>query len=91
MQMLLTLRFDGEQWRNGGNATAQTMTLEYGIDTDYTLHAPVARLHAGNLPEALTALGALYATQGLVISLAGDRIVVSPAAGATVPPSGAVQ
>ena len=67
------------------------MTLEYGIDTDYTLHAPVAQLHAGNLPEALTALGVLYATQGLVISLAGDRIVVSPAAGATAPPSGAVQ
>ena len=31
----LTLRFDGEQWRNGGNATAQTMTLEYGIGTTF--------------------------------------------------------
>ncbi|GAB4351899.1 MAG: hypothetical protein Fur0042_20290 [Cyanophyceae cyanobacterium] len=27
----LTLSFDGEQWRNGGNATPQSMVLEYGI------------------------------------------------------------
>jgi hypothetical protein len=26
-----TLSFDGEQWRNGGNASAQTMILEYGL------------------------------------------------------------
>jgi autotransporter-associated beta strand protein len=26
-----TLSFNGEQWRNGGNTTAQTMKLEYGI------------------------------------------------------------
>ena len=26
-----TLGFDGEQWRNGGNASAQTMKLEYGF------------------------------------------------------------
>lgn len=26
-----TLRFDGEQWRNGGNANAQSLTFEYGF------------------------------------------------------------
>jgi len=26
----LNLSFNGEQWRNGGNTTAQTMVLEYG-------------------------------------------------------------
>jgi hypothetical protein len=30
-----TLRFDGEQWRNGGNATAQTMVLEYGFGASF--------------------------------------------------------
>lgn len=27
----VTLSYDGEQWRNGGNATAHTYTLEYGF------------------------------------------------------------
>jgi len=27
----LTLRYDGEQWRNGGNASTQSMVLEYGF------------------------------------------------------------
>lgn len=27
----VSLSFDGEQWRNGGNATAQTMVLQYGF------------------------------------------------------------
>ena len=30
-----TLRFDGEQWRNGGNTTAQTMVLEYGFGASF--------------------------------------------------------
>jgi len=30
-----TLGFDGEQWRNGGNTTAQTMVLEYGIGASF--------------------------------------------------------
>ncbi len=29
------ITFDGEQWRNGGNATAQTMVLEYGFGTNF--------------------------------------------------------
>lgn len=31
-----TLGFDGEQWRNGGNATAHTMVLEYGFGTNFS-------------------------------------------------------
>lgn len=31
----LTLRYDGEQWRNGGNATAQTMALEVGFGATF--------------------------------------------------------
>jgi predicted extracellular nuclease len=32
----LDLSFNGEQWRNGGNATAQTMVLEYGFGSSFT-------------------------------------------------------
>lgn len=30
-----TLGFDGEQWRNGGNTTAQTMELQYGFGSTF--------------------------------------------------------
>lgn len=30
-----TVSFDGEQWRNGGNANAQTMVLEYGFGATF--------------------------------------------------------
>ena len=32
----ITLGFNGEQWRNGGNATAQTMVMEYGFGASFT-------------------------------------------------------
>jgi hypothetical protein len=32
----VSINFDGEQWRNGGNTTAQTMVLEYGLGSDFT-------------------------------------------------------
>lgn len=31
----VTLGFDGEQWRNGGNASAQTMVLQYGFGSTF--------------------------------------------------------
>lgn len=31
-----TIAFNGEEWRNGGNTTAQTMVLEYGFGTNFT-------------------------------------------------------
>jgi hypothetical protein len=30
-----SLRFDGEQWRNGGNTTAQTMVFQYGFGASF--------------------------------------------------------
>jgi hypothetical protein len=30
-----TLNFDGEQWRNGGNTTAQKLTVQYGFGTSF--------------------------------------------------------
>ncbi len=32
----ITLGFNGEQWRNGGNTSAQTMVLEYGFGPSFT-------------------------------------------------------
>ncbi len=32
----VTVAYDGEQWRNGGNATAQNMTLEYGFGPSFS-------------------------------------------------------
>ena len=32
----LDVAFNGEQWRNGGNTTAQSMVLEYGFGTSFT-------------------------------------------------------
>lgn len=31
-----TIAFNGEQWRNGGNTTAQSMVLEYGFGNSFT-------------------------------------------------------
>jgi hypothetical protein len=31
-----TLSFDGEQWRNGGNTSAQAMVLEYGFGSSFS-------------------------------------------------------
>ncbi|MDP2008317.1 MAG: PEP-CTERM sorting domain-containing protein [Rubrivivax sp.] len=30
-----SVAYDGEQWRNGGNASAQTMVMEYGFGTSF--------------------------------------------------------
>ena len=30
-----TLRYDGEQWRNGGNTTAQKLTVQYGFGNSF--------------------------------------------------------
>lgn len=32
----ITIAFDGEQWRNGGNATPHTMVLEYGFGSSFS-------------------------------------------------------
>jgi hypothetical protein len=41
-----TVAFDGEQWRNGGNASSQTMVFEYGLGSSFetvaTWNAPGA-------------------------------------------------
>lgn len=64
------------------------VVLEYGIDTDYTLHAPVSRLRAGSLADAVSGLDALYRMHGVAISVTGDRVVVSSQASVRGAPAG---
>jgi hypothetical protein len=51
--------YDGEQWRNGGNANAQTMVLEWGIGTSFdmvtTWTAPGAAFNFTSLVNSATA------------------------------------
>ena len=35
-QNAFTFRYDGEQWRNGGNSSAQTMVAQYGFGSSFT-------------------------------------------------------
>jgi len=32
----VAIRYDGEEWKNGGNATAQTMVMQYGFGSSFT-------------------------------------------------------
>lgn len=42
--------------------------LDYGINTDYTLFSPVAKVSTTNLSEALAVLNSAYSAQGISIS-----------------------
>lgn len=69
-----TLRQMLARWAKDSN-----MALSYQHTADFTLHAQVAQIRTGNLPEALALLKAAYAAQRLEIVAEHDRIVVRPA------------
>ncbi len=69
----VTVGFDGEQWRNGGNTSAQTMVLEYGFGATFaavsTWTAP-----GGNFDWASPVIGAsAAAVNGNVAGLVSGR------------------
>jgi hypothetical protein len=71
-----SLSFDGEQWRNGGNTSVQTMVLEYGFGASF---AGVSGWTApgGNFDFSSPVVGATAAavdgnSLGLVSGLGGD-------------------
>lgn len=66
-----TLKSMLERW-----ARDTRMSLAYEHGSDFTLHAPVAQLGSHDLPGAIEALNGIYASQQVVISLDGSRIVV---------------
>lgn len=70
-----TLNYDGEQWRNGGNTSSQTMVLEYGFGTDFT-SVGTWIAPGGNFDWASPVVGASSAaidgnTTGLLIDRGG--------------------
>lgn len=54
------------------------MPLDYGHPSDFTLYQPVADIHTGDLHQAVAQLNALYAANGVVVSLRDNAIVVRP-------------
>ncbi len=82
-----TLRFDGEQWRNGGNTTAQTMTLEYGFGSSFagvsTWTAPGAGFDFTSPVATGTAAAVDGNTAGKVANL-GGTVATNWAAGDTL-------
>ena len=70
-----TLKAMLERW-----ARDTTMTVSYEHPSDFTLYSAVARIRTGDLHQAVLQVSAGYATQGVVVTTEGNRIVVRSAA-----------
>lgn len=70
-----TVSFDGEQWRNGGNATAQTMQLQYGFGATFATvsawNSPGGTFDWASPVASATAAGVDGNSTGLVASRGG--------------------
>jgi len=53
-----TVKYDGEQWRNGGNATAQAMTVQYGFGASFTAVATWSNLSSLTFTSPIAAAAA---------------------------------
>ena len=52
------------------------MTLAYEHPSDFTLHAPVARIRTGDLQAATAMLTSIYAAQHVLVTVSNNAIVV---------------
>ncbi|MCW0390433.1 hypothetical protein FHR66_002210 [Xanthomonas sp. F4] len=68
-----TLKTMLERWAKDSN-----MQLSYGIQSDYTLYAPVAKINTTSIQQAVAELSVVYAQEGLSVTAAGNRILVQP-------------
>jgi len=66
-----TLKTMLTRWARDSN-----MSLSYLHTSDFTLHAPVARIRTGDLQDALSQLNTAYDGRGVVISVSQNQIVV---------------
>ncbi len=69
-----TVSFRGEQWRNGGNTSAQTMVLQYGFGSSFnavTWTAPGAAFNWSSVVNTATAAAVNGNVGGLVASVGG--------------------
>lgn len=68
--------FDGEQWRNGGNTTAQSMVMEYGFGNSFaavtTWTAPGAGFNVMSLVNTATAAAVDGNVAGKTAGLGGN-------------------
>ncbi|MGN2252086.1 hypothetical protein ACFWZ4_01790 [Frateuria sp. GZRe12] len=69
------------------------MTLVYRIASDYTLFAPVTKVRTTDIQQAASELSALYAVQGVSVTVAGERLQVDrvKSLGSDIRPSGTQQ
>lgn len=67
------------------------MTLAYRISSDYTLFAPVTRVRTADVQKAASELSAIYASQGVLVTVANGRLQVdrSKTLGADITPADA--
>jgi autotransporter-associated beta strand protein len=82
-----TLGFDGEQWRNGGNTTQQTMVLEYGFGGTFdtvTWTAPAGNFDWTGPVATGTAAAVDGNTTGLVAGRGGTISGLNWATGQTL-------
>jgi len=82
-----TVGFDGEQWRNGGNTTAQAMVLQYGFGATFgtvaSWTAPGSAFNWTSPVATATAAAVNGNTSGLVSNV-GGTVTTSWAAGQTL-------
>lgn len=82
-----TVGYTGEQWRNGGNATAQTMVLEYGFGSSFGTVASWTAAGSGfdfTSPVTGTTAGAVNGNVAGSIPNLGGTVAVNWAAGSTL-------
>ena len=75
-----TLKAMLERW-----ARDSKMQLAYEHRSDFTLHAPVARLRRTGIVQAAAELTAIYAPQRVVVIVEGNRILVRHADSGSLP------
>lgn len=63
-------------------ATDSGHRLEYRLQSDYTLHQEVAVVTHTDLAQAAAAVSQAYLTQGVVVRVDGNALVVEPASSA---------
>ncbi len=76
-----TLKTMLERWSKDSN-----MELSYGIQSDYTLYAPVAKINTASIQQAVAELSVIYAPEGVTVSAAGNRILVKPSSSPSITP-----
>lgn len=83
----ITLSFNGEEWRNGGNATAQSMVLEYGFGSSFTAvttwNQPGGSFNWTS-PVASTTAAAVDGNNAGLVPALGGTLTTNWAAGSTM-------